>query len=134
VLLDPRPDLEIPVGVEELGGHRDELRHLAVIVLKLEDLRVPLEVVEIVDRAQRKLTLQVPANDSDLRFVECRVIEELLPLWGELAVGRQGDSLENAALLVGQIPDRVVRLVDRLVRGHFAVVDLDVRGERLDRQ
>src|SRR5262245_16040999 len=98
MLLDPGADLEIAVGVEELGGHRDQLGDLAVVVLELEHLRVSLEVEEVVDRAQRKLTLQVTAHDRNLRLVERRVlrlverrtVEELPPLGRQLAVGRQG--------------------------------------------
>src|SRR2546425_11991227 len=88
VLLDPRADLEIPVGVEELRGHRDQLRDLALVVLELKDLRVALEIIEIVDRAHRELTLQVAAHDCDLRLVERWVVEELPPLGRELAVVR----------------------------------------------
>src|SRR5689334_23343534 len=103
MLLDPCSDLEIPMGVEELRGHRDQLRDLAVIVLELEDLGVALEVMEVVDGAQRELALQVAANDADLVLVERRVIEELPPLRRELPVGREGHTLHEAPLLVGDL-------------------------------
>src|SRR5438128_988876 len=134
VLLDPRPDLEIAVAVEELRGHRDQLRHLPVIVLELEDLGISLEVVEVIDRAQRKLTLQIPADDADLGLVERRVIQELPPLRRELAVVRESEPVEGSPLLVGQLNDRLVRLIDHLVGGDLVRADLDVRGERLDHQ
>src|SRR5262245_62491572 len=99
MLLDPRPDLEVAVRIEELCGHRDQLRDLAVIVLELEHLGVALEVVEVVDGAQRELALQVAANDTDLVLVERRVIEELPPLRRELSIGGEGHALHEASRL-----------------------------------
>src|SRR5262245_48196498 len=132
MLLDPRPDLEVAVRIEELRGHRDQLRHLAVIVLELEDLGVALEVVEVVDRAQRELALQISPHDPDFRLVERRAIEELLPLRSELAVVRKREPLENLALLLVQLADRFARLVDLLVGSDFVGADLYVRRERLE--
>src|SRR5712692_4937513 len=91
MLFDPRADLEIPVGIEELRGHGDQLRDLALVVLELEDLRVALEIVEVVDRANWQLALQVSAHDRDPRLV-VRLFEDLVGsalLRGDLEVRRE---------------------------------------------
>src|SRR5262249_46652704 len=106
MLLDPRPDLEVAVRIEELRGHRDQLRDLAVVVLELEHLGVALEVVEVVDRAQRELALQIVLHDSDLRLVERRAVDELLPLRRELAVVWRREPLQSPALRVAEVADR----------------------------
>src|SRR3989442_5856100 len=133
MLFDPRADLEIPVGIEELRGHGDQLRDLAVVVLELEDLRVALEIVEVVNRAQREIALQVSAHDRDLRLVQRWVVEELPPLGRELAVVRKGQPLEDVPLLLRQLPHRVAGIGEDLVRSDLVRGDLEVRRERLDR-
>ena len=123
--------------VEEFRGHRDQLGDLALVVLELEDLCVALEIVEVVDRAHRELALQVSPDDRDLRLVERRMVgrrmvEELAPLRRELAVVREREPLENAALLLRQLVHRILGLVDDLVGRHLLGLQAKIRGEWLD--
>src|SRR6266849_4597330 len=112
---DPCADLEMPVGIEELRGHGDQLRDLALVVLELEDLRVALEIVEVVDRAHWELALQVSAHDRDLRLVQRWLVEELPPGRREVALGAEiaprpavpgGNALGQIALRVEVEPLR----------------------------
>src|SRR5881628_2013775 len=56
------------MGFEELDADHREVGDLALAVLELDDLRVPLMIVEVVDRAHRKFVMQVLAHRGDLRL------------------------------------------------------------------
>src|SRR2546430_8922110 len=79
-LLEDLPELRVAVGVEELEHDRHEVGDLALVVLELKDLRVPLELVEVVDRAHRELAMQVLAHRGDPPVVDHGLLEELPPL------------------------------------------------------
>src|SRR5256886_848466 len=93
----------------------DGIRDLTVTEFRrvLFRSRVPLVIVEVVDRAHRELVMQILAHRGDLRVAERGLLEDLADLRA-VERGRLGDLLDRRGVersLLEEGPDR--RVVDR---------------------